>query len=173
MTAAVAFAVAAWAPALGRRWVAWGAVAITGVALPLSLLTLSTKPASVPYLQADGPSIWTDPWYEVLEPFAPTGGIVAALDAIETGAQGPVAVASRENDFLYLFLGHGQENPVTLVPIDGGRVPPEARWLVTPPGVRVVRCGSWRVAAADERWTTWARVGDADRPCTTAASPQE
>ena len=32
----------------------------------------------------------------------------------------------------------GSGTPVRLVPVDGGRVPSDARWLVVPPGTRVV-----------------------------------
>ena len=87
-------------------------------------------------------------------------------------AASEVAVASRENDFLYLFFGHGQQNPVKLVPVDGGRVPPDARWLVVPPGTRVVRCGRWREVAEEEGWSASLRTSS-DGPCTTVSSPLE
>jgi len=173
MIAAIAFAAAAWAPVLERRWVGWGVVAMTAVALPLSLLAMYTKPSSLPYVHGyDGPSIWTDSWNVVLDDLAEADGVVRTSEAIERGERGPVAIASRENDFLYLFFGHGQRNPVKLVPVDGGRVPPDARWLVVPPGTRVVRCGSWKEVAEEEGWSASLRTGD-DGPCTTVSSPLE
>jgi len=173
MIAAIAFAAAAWAPVLERRWVGWGVVAMTAVALPLSLLAMYTKPSSLPYVHGyDGPSIWTDSWNVVLDDLAEADGVVRTSEAIERGERGPVAIASRENDFLYLFFGHGQRNPVKLVSVDGGRVPPDARWLVVPPGTRVVRCGSWKEVAEEEGWSASLRTGD-DGPCTTVSSPLE
>ncbi len=172
MIAAVALAIAAWAPVLERRWVGWGVTATTAVALPLSLFAMYTKPSSLPFVHGyDGPSIWTDPWNVVLDDLAEADGVVTTSAAIERGIRGPVAIASRENDFLYLFFGHGQRNPVSLVPVDGGRVPAEARWLVVPPGTRVARCGRWRLVAEEEGWTAALRTGDADRPCVTVSSP--
>lgn len=173
MIAAVAFAAAAWAPVLERRWVGWGVAAMTAVALPLSLLAMYTKPSSLPYVHGyDGPSIWTDPWHVVLDDLAEADGVVTTSAAIERGPRGTVAVASRENDFLYLFFGHGQQNPVKLVPVDGGRVPPDARWLVVPPGTRVVRCGRWTEVAAEEGWSASLRTSG-EGPCTTVSSPLE
>ena len=172
MVAAVAFAAAAWGPVLERRWVGWGVAAMTAVALPLSLLAMYTKPSSLPYVHGhDGPSIWTDPWDVVLDDLAEADGVVRTSAAIERGVRGPVAIASRENDFLYLFFGHGQRNPVKLVPVDGGRVPSDARWLVVPPGTRVVRCGRWSLVAEEEGWSASLRTGDG--PCTTVSSPLE
>ena len=48
---------------------------------------------------------------------------------------------------------------MTLVPIDGGRVPDDATWLVTRPGTRVVRCGRWRLVAHEEGWSASLRTG--------------
>lgn len=171
MIAAVAFAAAAWGPVLERRWVGFGVAAMTAVALPLSLLAMYTKPSSAPFVHGhEGPSIWTDSWNVVLDDLAEADGVVTTSAAIERGQRGTVAVASRENDFLYLFFGHGQRNPVKLVPVDGGRVPADARWLVVPPGTRVVRCGTWKPVAQEEGWSASLRAGG-EGPCVAVSSP--
>jgi hypothetical protein len=171
MVAAVAFAVAAWAPLLERRSVGWGVVAMTAVALPLSLLAMYTKPSSLPFIHGhEGPSIWTDPWEVVFARLAEVDGVVRTSATIDRGIRGPVVVASREDDFLYLYLRHGNGNDVALVPVDGGRVPDEATWLVMPPGTSVVRCGRWRLAVSEGGWRAWRRTGAG--PCTTVSVPR-
>ena len=172
MIAAVAFAAAAWGPVLERRWVGWGVACDHRRRPPLSLLAMYTKPSSAPFVYGhDGPSIWIDPWDVVLDEIPGAEG-VASSAAIERGERGVVALAARENDLLYLFFGRGQRNRVKLVPVDGGRVPPDARWLVVPPGVRVVRCGRWSLVAEEEGWSASLRTGD-DGPCTTVSSPAQ
>jgi hypothetical protein len=171
MLAAVGFAAAAWAPVLGRRAVGWGVTAMTAVALPLTLLAMYTKPSAVPFVHGnDGPSIWAEPWDVVLDDLAESDGVIRTAAAIERGQRGDVALAARQNDFLYLFFRHGTVDDVTLVPIDGGRVPDDATWLVTRPGTRVVRCGRWQLVAREEGWSASLRTGLAG-PCTTVSTP--
>ena len=169
MLAAVAFAAAAWGPVLDRRAIGWGVAAMTAVALPLTLLAMYTKPSAVPFVHGnDGPSIWTEPWHVVLDDLAESDGVIRTSAAIEQGPRGDVAVAARQNDFLYLFFKNRNDD-VRLVPIDGGRVPDDATWLVTRPGTRVVRCGRWHLVALEEGWSASLRTGSG--PCTTVSTP--
>jgi hypothetical protein len=124
----------------------------------------------VPFVHGnDGPSIWTEPWHVVLDDLAESDGVIRTSAAIEQGPSGDVAVAARENDFLYLFFRHGADDDVTLVPVDGGRVPDDATWLVVRPGTRVVRCGRWRLVTREEGWSASLRTGEG--PCTTVSTP--
>jgi hypothetical protein len=169
MLAAVAFAAAAWGPVLDRRAIGWGVAAMTAVALPLTLLAMYTKPSAVPFVHGnDGPSIWTESWHVVLDDLAESDGVIRTSAAIEQGPRGDVAVAARQNDFLYLFFKNRNDD-VRLVPIDGGRVPDDATWLVTRPGTRVVRCGRWHLVAREEGWSASLRTGSG--PCTTVSTP--
>ena len=94
-----------------------------------------TKPSSLPFVHGyDGPSIWTDPWDVGAGRPRRGGRRHAHVGRDRARRAGPVAIASRENDFLYLFFGHGQRNPVKLVPVDGGRVPSDATMARRSPG---------------------------------------
>ena len=74
-----------------------------------------------------------------------------------------VAVAARENDFLYPYFGRRLQNVVRLVPIDGGRVPDGATWLVVAPGARIERCGRWAQVMRIDGWLLQRRTGAAGR----------
>ncbi len=56
------------------------------------------------------------------------------------------------------------------MPIDGGRVPDDATWLVVAPGSRVDRCGSWVRVAATDGWLVERRLAARGRCVAIGAS---
>ena len=149
----VALAAATWGVTLARRPVAWGVVALTAVALPLTLLAMYTKPSSAPFVHGhQDPSIWTDSEEEVFDDLYIHEAVVRAARVVDGETGSTVAVAARGNDFLYPFFGTRQQNVVRLVNRNGGRVPADASWLVLAPGARVVRCGSWNDVWTKDHW---------------------
>ena len=162
---AVALAATTWGVALHRRPVAWGVVALAAVALPLSLLAMYTKPSSAPFVHGhDGPSVWTDRWDVVLAEIHLSDAVPRTARVVNGREPSTVALAARQNDFLYPYFGRRLQNIVRLVPIDGGRVPGDAAWLVVAPGARVERCGRWTQVMHVDGWLLQRR-SDADGSC--------
>jgi hypothetical protein len=167
----VALAAATWGVTLARRPVAWGVVALTAVALPLTLLAMYTKPSSAPFVHGhQDPSIWTDSEADVFDDLYIDEAIVRAARVVDGENGSTVALAARENDFLYPFFGSRQQNVVRLVDIGGGRVPTDALWLVLAPGTRVVLCGTWQNVKTVDEWRVARRTSPGDGSCTTTGA---
>ena len=168
---AVALAAATWGIALARRPVAWGVVALAAVAMPLALLSMYTKPSSAPFVHGhEGRSVWNDSTDELFADVFREHVATVRVAQLLRGERRAIAIAARENDFLYFFFGDGRRNDVRLVPIDGGRVPDDVTWLVLAPGTAVVRCGRWTRVSAIESWLVERRDGT-DGGCTRTGTP--
>jgi hypothetical protein len=169
---AVALAAATWGITLSRRPVAWGVVALAAVAMPLSLLAMYTKPSSAPFVHGDaGRSVWGDSADEIFaDVFREQAATMRVAQLLRAERRATLAIAARENDFLYLFFERSHGRRVRLVPANGGRVPDDVTWLVLPPGSQVVRCGRWTRVSDIERWLVERRDGD-DGRCAAAGAP--
>ena len=157
---------ATWGLALPHRWLAWGTVAIALVTLPLALLDTYGRPAGFGWLDQDR-SVWSESrpallaWRQSGSGSVPVGRL---LDAVAGG--GTVAIAPLPGDLVYPLLDPEGRRRSLLVPIDGGRVPRAATWLVVAPGSRVERCGAWSLVSTTRGWLVQRRTAEAG-PCTT------
>jgi hypothetical protein len=168
---AILLSAATWGLALPHRWLAWGTVALALVTLPLALLDAYGRPAGLGWLDQDR-SVWTETrddllaWRQSGSGAVPVGRV---LEAVRPGAT--VAIAPLPGDLVYPLLDPRGRRRSALVPIDGGRVPGAAAWLVVAPGSRVVRCGTWRSVTTTRGWLVERRTA-VSGPCTTVeASP--
>ena len=157
---------ATWGLVLPHRWLAWGTVA--------SRSSRSHSPSSTPtgdlpgfgWLDQDR-SVWSESrpdllaWRQSGSGSVPVGRL---LDAAAGGAT--VAIAPLPGDLVYPLLDPDGRRRSVLVPIDGGRVPNAATWLVVAPGSRVERCGAWSVVSTTRGWLVERRTAQAG-PCTT------
>ena len=163
---------ATWGLVLPHRWLAWGTVAIALVTLPLALLDTYGRPAGFGWLDQDR-SVWSESrpallaWRQSGSGSVPVGRL---LDAVAGGAT--VAIAPLPGDLVYPLLDPEGRRRSVLVPIDGGRVPSAATWLVVAPGSRVERCGAWSVVSTTRGWLVQRRTAEAG-PCTTVEAASQ
>jgi hypothetical protein len=159
-----------WGLALRHRELAWGAVALAVVTLPLALAGTYGKPAGIFGWPEGSSTVWGKSRAELLAGRFAGHGVVAAARALDAADDDTVAVAPQIGEIVYPLLDpHGARRTV-LVPVDGGHVPDDAEWLVLGPGSRVERCGGWRVTTrTDDGWVV-ARRGSGDTTACAIAS---
>lgn len=165
----VALAAATWGLALARRGLAWGVVALCALTLPLVLLGMYTKPAGLPWdepTKGQRPSVWTTPDALLTDLVRPDDPVLAAArTAVRRASGGTIALAPPLGEVVYPFFDPEGRWDVRLVPIDGGRVPDDARVVAVGPGSRVVACGAWSSRQV-KGWIVAARSDEARAPCT-------
>jgi hypothetical protein len=169
---AILLSAATWGLVLPHRWLAWGTVAIALVTLPLALLDTYGRPAGFGWLDQDR-SVWSESRQDLLAWRQSGSGSVPVgrlLDAAAGGAT--VAIAPLPGDLVYPLLDPEGRRRSLLVPIDGGRVPSAATWLVVAPGSRVERCGAWSLVSSTRGWLVQRRTAKAG-PCTTVEAASQ
>jgi hypothetical protein len=148
----VLLSAATWGVALTRRGLAWGAVALAIVTLPLALAGTYGKPAGVLDWPEGERTVWGTSREELLATRYAGHGVVDAARALEAASDETVAVAPLVGEILYPFFDPNLTRRTVLVPVDGGTVPDGADWLVLAPGPRVERCGTWDAVSSAEGW---------------------
>jgi hypothetical protein len=149
----VALAAATWGFLLRSPAAAGTVAAIGTTALALSLANHMGKPSGFGELWApkQAPlatvkSIWGAPRWDAQTRLRPGDGEDALYRYLSARLPGRarLALAVRGNDFIFPYFGPELSRHITLV-LPGGRVPPDADWLVLSPFTKAARCPeSWR-----------------------------
>ena len=162
---------ATWGLALAHRWLAWGVVAIAVVTLPLALLDTYGRPAGLAWLDQDR-SVWSSSRQSLLAWRQSGSGAVAAGELLDREAgDATAAIAPPPGELVYPLLDASGHRRTVLVPVDGGRVPSDAGWLVVGTGSHVERCGTWNPVSRPGGWLVERRVAEGP-PCERVEGPR-
>ena len=166
----VLLSAATWGLVLAHRWLAWGIVSIALVTLPLALLDTYGRPAGFAWLDQDR-SVWSSSRQSLLAWRQSGSGAVPAGELLDREAgDETVAIAPPPGELVYPLLDASGHRRTLLVPVDGGHVPADARWLVVGAGSRVERCGTWERLSRPGGWLVERRVAPAG-PCERVEGP--
>ena len=143
---AVGLACAAWGWTIRIRWLAIGTAVLCITTTGLSLVHSYTKPSGLGILEESlSRSVWHRDRIDTLTVIRNYDGTPALLRAVEAHVppDAVIAVATPIDTFLAPLAGPHLSRTLHLV-ADGGRVPPDATWLVTKGPAVVAGCpGSW------------------------------
>ena len=149
---------ATWGLVLTHRWLTWGVVAIAFVTLPLALLDTYGRPVGLAWLDQDR-SVWSSSRQSLLAWRQSGSGAVAAGELLDRKARDEtVAIAPPPGELVYPLLDPSGHRRTVLVPVDGGRVPADADWLVVGTGSHVERCGTWDRVSRPGGWIVERRI---------------